>query len=217
VGIVVETIVGRQEVLIKNLGGLIKKVPFVIGCTILSDSRLVLILNPREVVAAATSRRALLAGQGRSELEQARRENTILVIDDSAIQRKHLRAILESAGYSVVVAANGFEALKAVRKRRCEAALVDIVMPLMDGFEFVEKIRRLKEGAGLAVFYVTSRRNVEDRERARSLGALAYFEKPVDPAALVEALDRRCLSAGLLASAAAARPAAGPGPTPPPA
>jgi two-component system, chemotaxis family, sensor kinase CheA len=191
VGIVVEAVVGRQEVLIKNLGGFIRKVPFVIGCTILSDSRLVLILNPREVLVSATSSQmAQVVHMQDDAAQDARHGATILVVDDSPIQRKHLRGVLEGAGYAVTITANGFEALKQVGKRHFAAALVDIVMPLMDGFEFVEKTRQLRDGAGLPVFFVTSRRNQEDRERARLLGALDYFEKPVDPAALIQALDQ---------------------------
>lgn len=194
VGIIVEAIVGRQEVLIKNLGGVVRKIPFVIGCTILSDSRLVLILNPRELVVAATSsHHAGVLALEPSQVEDGRRARTILVVDDSAIQRKYLRGVLESAGYSVSVEANGFEALKAVDRRPFDAALVDIVMPLMDGFEFVEQIRKQRETAGLPVFYVTSRRNAEDRERAATLGALGYYEKPVDAKALIDALDQCCL------------------------
>ncbi len=140
VGILVDAVLGRQEVLIKNLGRLLKKAPFVMGCTILSDSRLVLILNAWEIVNAQIRKPVTLAAP--TPEQGGRKQHALLVVDDSAIQRNHLSSLLSQAGYTVETAENGFEGLKRMRQRRHSAFCVDVVMPLMDGFEFVERLRR---------------------------------------------------------------------------
>src|SRR5947199_285553 len=111
------------------------------GCTILSDSRLVLILNAWEIV-NARARKPLAVALPSARAQGARKQHAVLIVDDSAIQRNHLSSILSHAGYVVDVAENGFEGLKRLRQRRHSAFCVDIVMPLMDGFEFVERLRR---------------------------------------------------------------------------
>jgi two-component system chemotaxis sensor kinase CheA len=193
VGVLVDEVLGRQEVLIKNLGRLIKKAPFVMGCTILSDSRLVLILNAWEIVNARV-RKPLAALAPTTAREQGRRkQHSILVVDDSAIQRNHLSSILSQAGYTVEVAENGFEGLKRLRTRRHAAFCVDAVMPLMDGFEFIERLRRLPGLGDSPVLLITGRPTGTERDRAAILGVREYFEKPVDPDQLVQTLDRVCL------------------------
>jgi two-component system chemotaxis sensor kinase CheA len=194
VGVLVDAVLGRQEVLIKSLGRLIKKAPFVMGCTILSDSRLVLILNAWEIV-NARSRKPLAVGAPVARALGARKQHAVLIVDDSAIQRNHLSSVLSHAGYMVDAVENGFEGLKRLRHRRHSAFCVDVLMPLMDGFEFVERLRRQPGHAATPVFFVTGRTSAAERERAASQGAHEYFEKPVDPDALVQALDRYCLGA----------------------
>jgi two-component system chemotaxis sensor kinase CheA len=196
VGVLVDAIAGRQEVLIKSLGRVIKKLRFAMGCTILSDSRLVLILNPREIVAASSAARR---GGGDALAEEtaahrARRGHTVLVVDDSPIQQTDLRTILSRAGYAVDIAPNGFEALKRVRQKRYSAFLVDVFMPLMDGLEFVERLRRVPDSA--PVFFVTGHRDALDVARGEGLGVQGWFDKPVAPDLLVAALDSRCLADG---------------------
>jgi two-component system chemotaxis sensor kinase CheA len=193
VGVLVDAVLGRQEVLIKSLGSLIKKAPFVMGCTILSDSRLVLILNAWEIVHAPPGLLPPVIHAPTDGAQAERKEHTVLVVDDSTIQRGHLAAILTQAGYAVETADNGIEGLKRVRQRRYSACTVDVIMPLMDGFEFIERMRRLPGCLDVPVVVITGQKSQAERDRAVQLGAQDYFEKPVDPTRLVDALDRACL------------------------
>ena len=190
IGVLVDAIMGKQVVLIKSLGRLIKRAPYVMGCTILSDSRLILVLNTREIVNSPVTRplAALLARPDHA----ARKAHTILLVDDWRVQRNHLGGILTQAGYQVELAENGLEGLKSLRMRRFSVLCVDIVMPLMDGFEFVERVRRLADHAGCPIFFITARTDPIDKTRAASLGVHAYFVKPVDPDLLLQALDQTC-------------------------
>ncbi len=194
VGVLVDAVLGRQEVLIKNLGSLIKQAPFVMGCTILSDSQLVLILNAWEIVNARSWKPFTVAQSAGTQDQAARKSHSILVVDDSALQRSHLKAILTHAGYTVETSDNGFEALKSIRHRRHSAFCVDVIMPLMDGFEFVERLRRLPGHLHSPVLFITGRARDTERDRARNLDVAHYFQKPIDPQTLVETLDRCCLT-----------------------
>jgi two-component system chemotaxis sensor kinase CheA len=193
VAVLVDAVLGRQEVLIRNLGSLIKKAPFVMGCTILSDSRLVLILNAWDIVHSRFTRPPAVAQEAASQKQVQRKGHSVLIVDDSASQRSHLGSVLTQAGYAVDTADNGFEALKRMRQRRHSAFCVDVVMPLMDGFELVERLRRAPGSSDLPVLFVTGRCSQPERDRAAQLGVAHYFEKPVDPQTLIEAIDASVL------------------------
>jgi two-component system chemotaxis sensor kinase CheA len=196
VAVMVDAVVGRQEVLIRNLGSLIKKAPFVMGCTILSDSRLVLILNAWEIVHSRSPRSPVLAREDANQKQLQRKGHSVLIVDDSVSQRSHLSSVFAQAGYVVDTADNGFEALKRIRQRRHSAFCVDVVMPLMDGFEFVERLRRAPGCASQPIFFVTGRCSQPERDRAALLGVAHYFEKPVDPETLIQAIDAAVLASG---------------------
>ena len=106
------------------------------GCTILSDRRLVLILNPRELIDVAIREKDKLENKP-SSFKMLKKEDplSILVVDDSPMQRKSIKSILARAGYLVDEAENGFEAMKMVRVKKYSLFCVDLVMPLMDGFD----------------------------------------------------------------------------------
>lgn len=195
IGIIVDAVLGKQDVLIKNLGSLVRHVPFVMGCTILSDSRLVLILNAWEVVNKARAKTGATDLAVRPTGHSKRKEHVVLVVDDSPIQRKNLCSIISQAGYRVDAAENGFEGLKFIRRRRYSVYCVDVIMPLMDGFEFVERLRRTTGQTDAPIFFITARTTRTDRERAAGLGVVEYFNKPVDAERLIASIDEHCLGA----------------------
>jgi two-component system chemotaxis sensor kinase CheA len=198
VGLIVDSLLGRQEIVIKNLGNLLKKVPFIMGCTILSDRRLVLILNPRELIEIATQ--TVVALDNRENklenktpfLRMLKKEDpvSILVVDDSPMQRKSIKSILTRAGYIVDEAENGFDALKMVRVKKYSLFCVDLVMPLMDGFDLVTRLKSLPLYKSIPVIVITSKNSTEDKERGLKIGASEFLEKPVDPDILTDLAKR---------------------------
>ncbi|HNO23577.1 MAG TPA: response regulator [Leptospiraceae bacterium] len=187
-GMVGDTILGRQEIVIKNLGTVLKKVPFIMGCAILSDRRLVMILNPGEIIEAAlnesTEKKATKTISDRKE--ENREIHSILVVDDSPLQRKNIRSILSRAGWQVDEAENGFEAMKLVRFKKYSLFCIDLVMPLMDGFELVSRLKSLPLYKSIPVIVITAKHSLEDRERGLKVGANEFLEKPVNPEELTE-------------------------------
>lgn len=195
VGVLVDALLGRQEVLIKNLGSVVTRVPYVMGCTVLSDSRLVLILNTWEILTAQTG--ALAEPTPAQDPNRAARSgHRIFVIDDSLIQRKRLGAILVEAGYDCDLAENGFDALKRAREVDHAVFCVDLLMPVMDGFDFIEQVRRVPGREETPVVVITGRDTPFERQRAAKLGISDFLPKPIDADEFIARLDHYCLEDG---------------------
>jgi len=109
----------------------------------------------------------------------------VLIIDDSATTRMFYRATLESAGFAVDEAANGFEGLEKTMLAPFDLVIVDINMPKMDGLEFLAQLRRREEVRSLPAIVISTQQREQDRARAHAAGANAYVVKPIDPQALV--------------------------------
>ena len=191
IGLMVDKLMGRHDVLIKQFGRLVSKLPFLMGCTILSDSRLVSVLNVWEILRSGARSIAKPSAIDQSDHFISRRKYTILVVDDSAIQRNRIAAALVRAGYQAVTAEDGFDALSKVRARRYAACCVDVFMPLIDGLEFVERLKDAPDTQDIPV-YMMSGRSVDqhyDRQRLDRLGVLDFFHKPFDIEILINSLD----------------------------
>ena len=103
----------------------------------------------------------------------------ILLVEDNATNRYLETFLLESNGFSVVHAANGFEALSQARVENPDLILMDIQMPEMDGYEAARTLRETPEVAHIPIVAVTSYAMAGDRERALLLGFVGYLEKPI--------------------------------------
>ena len=104
----------------------------------------------------------------------------ILVVDDSSLVRLYCRDVLEKAGYEVDQAINGLEAMEKVLGQTFELVIVDVNMPMMDGFSFIRLLRSNPAPvATLPTLVVTTEAGSQDREEARAAGANFYLVKPV--------------------------------------
>src|SRR5207302_979675 len=102
---------------------------------------------------------------------------TILVVDDALTVRELERSILERAGYDVLMATDGIEALAQLAEHACDLVLADVEMPRMDGFALTEAIRAHATLANLPVLILTSRSSAEDHQRGLDAGADGYIVK----------------------------------------
>jgi DNA-binding response OmpR family regulator len=109
---------------------------------------------------------------------------TVLVADDNAGLRALCRAELESASFDVVEAGDGYAALEAARRERPDAALLDVVMPGLDGMRVAEILAR--EQPELRIAFLSGRAAFSDQLEGLGRGAADYITKPFDPAELVE-------------------------------
>jgi len=115
---------------------------------------------------------------------------SILVVEDNGDLRLSYRTILELAGWSVVEAADGREALSLAQEHRPDVAIVDISIPGLDGWQTTRLLKAARETSGIAVIAVTGHALDEDGERARNAGCDAYLVKPVEPRVLLDEVER---------------------------
>jgi len=115
---------------------------------------------------------------------------TVLIAEDNPINRELLRELLEIRGYTVTEACNGQEALVMVEQAPPDLLLLDIGMPLLDGFAVVRNLRENPRFASLPVVAVTAYAMQGDRERIMDAGFDGYLSKPVNSSTLVQELDR---------------------------
>jgi CheY-like chemotaxis protein len=127
-----------------------------------------------------------MSGWGNDQAEPRR----VLVVDDSPAIRTLLTVNLELEGYDVRAAADGEEGLEVVAQWHPHVVTLDVVMPRLDGFETLERLRADPATAELPVVMVTARAQAADRERGDALGVDAYLSKPFEPAELVAVVGR---------------------------
>jgi two-component system chemotaxis sensor kinase CheA len=173
----VDDLITEQEMVIKPLNPELTYIRHVAGATLLGSGEVVIILNVADLVKTAQSP-ATTRQQGRSQpVAPPPQTRTILVVDDSITTRTLEKNILEAAGFDVVTATNGLEALDVLERARCSLVVADIEMPYMDGFELTARIRHNERFGHLPVILVTSLELPEYREQGFQVGADAYMVK----------------------------------------
>src|SRR5690242_20585801 len=106
-------------------------------------------------------------------------ETQILIVDDSPTNATALLAILQQAGFSVVIANNGESALKKVKENPPNLILLDVMLPEMDGFEICLHLKKIKEAQDIPVIFMTALSKIEDKVKGLSMGAVDYVTKPL--------------------------------------
>ncbi|HTA21592.1 MAG TPA: response regulator [Polyangia bacterium] len=166
----VARLLGVSNVIVRPLPTMAAAAPLVIGASLDADGAPQLVLDPAALVSDAV-------GRVRTEPAPTPQAAVVLVIDDSLTTRMMERSILESAGYEVDLATSAEEGLDKARARRYQLFLVDVEMPGMDGFSFVEQTRADPSLREVPAILVTSRNAPEDRRRGIEAGASDYVVK----------------------------------------
>jgi CheY-like chemotaxis protein len=145
--------------------------------------------NPKTL--AGDVRRALAASPARSETAQpgARRRTTILLADDDPFLRAIVEQQLEAAGYFVKSVGDGAAALSELRNERYDAVILDGMMPLVDGFEVLRRLRAGPGGIAVPIIMLTALDGRDSERTALDLGAAAHMAKPFQPSALIGQLQ----------------------------
>jgi chemosensory pili system protein ChpA (sensor histidine kinase/response regulator) len=208
VGIVVEDVIRKDEIVIKSLGEYLRNVKLFPGATIAPDGSLILLIDVNRLVAgesierrplmtSATAARifapgaaAVAAGEiPEAAIEPVKRERVIILADDSISVRKFVGRMLEKAGYRVRLAADGLEALEIALQSRCDLVITDLEMPRTNGYELMTHLRQNAETRDIPVMVVTSRAGAKHRERAMKEGASGFLTKPVQDDQLIAAVQ----------------------------
>ncbi len=109
---------------------------------------------------------------------------TVLVVDDTAVLRKIIKFNLEKAGYVVEEAEDGYAGLEKIKNNKPNLILLDLMMPKLDGFGFLEKIKQ-SENKDIPIVVLTAKGSREDIERVKALGANDFMNKPFSPKDLI--------------------------------
>jgi chemosensory pili system protein ChpA (sensor histidine kinase/response regulator) len=214
----VDEVLGNQEVVVKNLGPQLARLPGLAGMTVLSTGAVVLIYNPVALAAVyGALARALrgepvappaegMAPEANSSVDAPVAglvESTppqvplILVVDDSITVRRVTQRLLQREGYRVALAADGLQALERLQDERPAVVLSDIEMPRMDGFDLARNIRNDAALAGLPIIMITSRIAEKHREHALQLGVNHYLGKPYSEEELLSLVRRYAFAEAL--------------------
>lgn len=108
----------------------------------------------------------------------------VLIVDDEPQLRRIMRATLTGAGYEVEDAPNGEQALERLREFRPDLVLLDINMPVMNGLDFIKKVKELGTYEHIPIIISSTEGKEEDTKRGIALGARGYVTKPVQPSEL---------------------------------
>ena len=120
----------------------------------------------------------------------------VLVVDDSAAIRHMVSYLLESAGYATEQAEDGEQAITKLITDHVDLVLLDINMPVMDGFETLKRLRQDRALAATKVIMLTTQEGEEDRKQAQQLGVVDYVIKPFVPSELLVLVEKYIGAAG---------------------
>ena len=206
----VDEVLGNREVVVKNLGPQLARLPGLAGMSVLASGAVVLIYNPVALASvygdqarALVTQRHDLSAQGteRAEAQQpatvvaATQLPLVLVVDDSITVRRVTQRLLKREGYRVALANDGLQALERLQEEVPAVVLSDIEMPRMDGFDLARNIRADAKLRGLPIIMITSRIAEKHREHARELGVDHYLGKPYSEDELLGLVRAYCSAA----------------------
>lgn len=182
----VDEVVGNHEVVVKNLGAQLSRLPGLVGVTLLASGSPTLIYNPvalASLYGEGAQAAAREAAQDSMPTEAAAAPAAplaplVLVVDDSLTVRRVTQRLLQREGYRVALAKDGLEGLEKLAGERPAVLLTDIEMPRMDGFDLVRNLRADDRLRDLPVVMITSRIAQKHRDVAAELGVDHYLGKP---------------------------------------
>ncbi len=194
-GIVVDGLVGQEEVVIKSMGDYLQGIEGIAGATIRGDGGVTLITDVAAMMHLAKDIKVDLTKQKENSslaTKNSPSDYNVLVVDDSKTDRTIMRKSLAPLGITLTEATNGVEALNILKANEIsfDAILVDIEMPQMDGYTLASEIRKYSKYRNLPLIAVTSRTSKSDRLRGVEVGMTEYITKPYSPEYLMSAVSK---------------------------
>jgi two-component system, chemotaxis family, sensor kinase CheA len=184
-GVIVDTLVGQEEIVIKSMGDYLQGIDGVAGATIRGDGRVTLIVDVAALMELAKNINVDIRAsvQNEAKTKEKPSDYTVLIVDDSKMDRNIMKKSMEPIGVGTMEASNGQEALNMIKsgEHDFDAILIDIEMPRMDGYTLAAEIRKYSKYKNLPLIAVTSRTSKSDRLRGVESGMTEYITKPYSP------------------------------------
>lgn len=196
IGVIVDYLIGQEEVVIKSLGYYLKGTEGIAGATVRGDGKITLIADVAAMMDMAkdvkVSVNNLVSQSAATKAKNSPSDYVVLAIDDSNTDRAIMKKCLKPLGVTVIEASNGLEGLEIVKNgdHDLDAVLVDIEMPRMDGYTFASEVRKYNRFKNLPLIAVTSRTSKTDRMRGVESGMTEYITKPYTPEYLLNVVKR---------------------------
>lgn len=174
-GLIVDEVIGREEMVVKPLPAHMRGLRLLAGLTLGARDRIITVLHGPELIRRART------GGGRTAPRPAQaseaKRHSVLVVDDSFNTRELEKSILEAYGYEVSTAEDGEDALEKIADVQYDLVVTDVEMPRLDGFSLTERLRGHERYREIPIVIVTSREKDEDKRRGIAVGADAYIVK----------------------------------------
>lgn len=183
IAIHLDELLGNKEVVVKNVGVQLARLPGIAGATVQANGKVVLILNPVPLIQETKEVKKFDATIIQAPL---RKIPVVMIVDDSLTVRKITTRLLTRAGYEVVTAKDGVDALEKLVDMTPDIMLLDVEMPRMDGFELTKQLRRDSKTIDLPIIMITSRTADKHKNYAYELGVNGYLGKPYQDEELLE-------------------------------
>ncbi len=192
VALVVDEIVEGREIVVKTLGNHLRHIHAVTGATLMGDGRIVLILNPAEMVSSPEKMERRSWTPVGTAAEKGRKPLSVLIVDDSVSVRRVVSNLIKSAGWQPVTAKDGLEALGYIQNavQLPDVMLLDIEMPRMDGYELAATLQSHQQYQQIPIVMLTSRAGDKHRQKALDLGVAEYMVKPYQDEVLLNIVRR---------------------------
>jgi two-component system, chemotaxis family, sensor kinase CheA len=190
IGLMVDQLLGRQKIVRKNLTGPLRNVRGISGATIIGDGRVILILDIPQII---ENLEGFIVNKAPSAFKPApvKKHRSVLLAEDTLSTAMLEKNILESAGFSVVTARDGQEAIEKASQGRFDLVITDVLMPRMDGFELTLRLKKDHLHKDVPIIIVTTREGDADKRRGLEAGADAYILKSdFTPEGLLETIGR---------------------------
>jgi chemosensory pili system protein ChpA (sensor histidine kinase/response regulator) len=204
--VVVDEFLNKEEIVIKNLGAFLQGIGPFSGATVTGQGRVILLLDSLKLLEMSTAGPWPRTTEIRREREavvapaaEARRR--VLLVDDSVSVRRFVGGMLERAGFHVVAARDGAEALQQLAEQSVDVIVTDLEMPRLNGYELIRDLNRAPTTCDLPVVVLTTRAGAKHVSFARELGVEHYVAKPVDEASFVQLIESLAVSAAARAGA----------------
>jgi two-component system chemotaxis sensor kinase CheA len=197
IGLILDSLVGQEEIVIKSLGEYLKGIEGIAGATIRGDGGVTLIVDVAALMQMAKSVKSTInasSGGGGSVVKEKTQASDycVMVVDDSKTDRTIMRTSLAPLGITLVEATDGVEALNILKSgdHQFDAMLIDIEMPRMDGYSLAAEIKKYNKYKNMPLIAVTSRTGKSDRMRGVEVGMIEYITKPYSPDYLKNVVKR---------------------------
>lgn len=184
IGIVVDNLIGQEEIVIKSLGDYLQNIEGILGATIRGDGGVTLIIDVNVLI--KMDKKTISISNTKTEenkIIKTNKDYNILIVDDSKTDRTIIKKSIENLGLNIIEAVDGLEALNIIKSEEYsfDVALIDIEMPKMDGYTLSLTIKKMNKYKNMQLVAVTSRTSKADRMRGVESGMQEYITKPYSP------------------------------------